>query len=244
MDINMKPLDTGTMFSGGAGMFIQYHDIVKPVYLYAIIQMLLTDQSYGLPINIIKNISILSLLEWYLNRRYVNPLKCLDYANNISMKDMDDLLLHILSEDRSISKLAPVLNIGKMLYVYRVHHMTFPIYVYSAVEEPYIREDCKNVFQGIDCKYISGDLKSAIEKCDQNFTYIFSDIELAKNAAEILYGTCSHILIARDYRYNYTDYRRTFKYDLPELQRSHPFIRVGTTLATDPKDILTAYANL
>lgn len=239
-----KPFDTGPFFSGGAGMFLQYHDVIKPVYLYAILQMILTKQSYGLPIDIVSHLSIISLIEWYVNRRFKNPLKCLDYANKIDVSQLDKLLHDVMANDPSIYRLCPVLNIEKMLQVYRTQHMVFPIYVYSEVEEPYIKTDCQSIFNGIEFHYFFGDLKSCIEKCDQNFTYIFSDVDLVEKAAEILYGTCSHILLARDYRYNYIDNRKTFKCNLKDLATSHPFIRIGTTLVMDKSELLMHYANL
>lgn len=225
-----KPFDTNVFFSGGAGMFIQYHDIVKPIYLGAIIKMIMAGESFGLPLNIINKMSILSMIEWYIKRRYKNPLQCLDYANKIDPKELDSLLQTIL-EDKSIYRISPSLNIRQLFSVYHHQHMSFPVYVYSEKEEPYIKEDCKSVFSGIPCTYLHGDLESCIKKCDQNFTYIFSDIELVKNAAEILTGTCSHILMASEYRYNYSDNCHTTKYDLNEIAYKHPFIRMGLTKA-------------
>lgn len=232
MDIG-KPLNTSALFSGGAGMFIQYHDIVKPAYLFAILKMIITKEDYGIPINIISNLSILSLTEWYLKRRYINPLKCLDYNKKLNDVDLFNILQKTLKEDSSIYKLAPGLNIKEMLSVYHSQHMNFPIYIYSETEEPYIEKDCKDLFSGISVKYFFGDLEKCIKKCDDNFTYIFSNIDLVENAAQILTGTCSHILLARDYRYNYINNCKTFKKNLNQLAKDHPFIRVGTTLATD-----------
>ena len=60
--------DTEAFFSGGAGMFLEYYDIVKPVYLYATLKLLITDDNYGIPVSILKNFSVLSLIEWYKNR--------------------------------------------------------------------------------------------------------------------------------------------------------------------------------
>ena len=117
MDIG-KPLNTSALFSGGAGMFIQYHDIVKPAYLFAILKMIITKEDYGIPINIISNLSILSLTEWYLKRRYINPLKCLDYNKKLNDVDLFNILQKTLKEDSSIYKLAPGLNIKEMLSVY------------------------------------------------------------------------------------------------------------------------------
>lgn len=239
-----KQFDTNVFFSGGAGMFIQYHDIIKPVYLYAIVKMLLTKEYYGLPLEILDNMSILSMIEWYVKRRYKNPLKCLDYANILDTKEVDELLQSILESDNSIYKLSPPLNVHQMFRVYRQHHMSFPIYVYSEKEEMYIKEDCKEIFMGINIKYVYGDLRECIKKCDQNFTYIFSDIELVKNAAEILVGTCSHVLLASDYRYNYIDNCHNMKYNLHEIAMKYPFVRIGTTLALDMNKLAIDFAKL
>ena len=224
---------TNAFFSGGAGCFVEYHDIVKPVYLYAVIKMILNNESYGMPTYLIKDMSLLSILEWYQNRRYRNPLQQLDWAHSIPEEKLDNLLGHILNDDSSIYDLAPVLNIGRLLDVYRSQHMCFPWFIYSKHYEDGITTTLGKVFQGTDYKYLHGDLKSAIMRCDQNFTYIFSDIETAKKASEILIGTCSHILVARDYRYNFTDDFKTMKYDLGEIARTHPFLRIETTTAMD-----------
>jgi hypothetical protein len=241
---NQKDFDTNIFFSGGAGMFIQYHDIVKPVYLYAIIKMILTGESFGLPINIINSMSIFSIIEWYMNRRYINPFKNLDYKHTLSDEELDKMLLDYIKNDPSIYSLAPSLNISSMLDVYNQQHMTFPVYIYSKEEEPAIKQDCQNVFHGIPVRYVYGDLENAIKKCDQNFTYIFSDIDLVKEACKILLGTCSHVLLSSDYRYNYIDNRKTFKYDLTELGEQYPFVRIGTTMSTDIARLAVSFKSL
>lgn len=236
-----KNFETSSIFSGGAGMFIQYHDVIKPVYLYAIYKMILTNESFGLPISIIKDMTPFSLVEWYINRRYINPFKCLDYNQYLDDDQLNGLLLGYLLHDTSLYDLAPALNVHKMLKVYHSQHMTFPIFVYSEQEEPYIIEDCKKMFAGIKVNYVHGDLKSAVSKCDQNFTYIFSDVELVKKVADILIGTCSHILLSSDYRYNYLDNHKTLKSNLTELTQSHPFLRFGTTQSSDYIELVKSF---
>ena len=230
---DQKTFETGSFFSGGAGMFIQYHDVIKPVYLYAIVKMIITGNTFGLPVNIIQNMSLLSIVEWYTRRRYRNPLQQLDWAHKSDSQTLDDIMLNILTNDPTIYTLCPLLNMDRMFQVYRHQHMSFPIIIYSEHDEPTIKDDCKHILSGIPHKYIHGNLKEAISKCDQNFTYIFSDIELVKHATEILTGTYSHILLTKDYRYNYTDYYKTPKYDLQELMLQHPFTRLGSTIAID-----------
>lgn len=239
-----RSFDTNAFFTGGAGMFIQYHDIVKPVYLYAIIKMLLTKTSFGIPLDIIDKMSIFSLEEWYVKRRYINPLRCLDYQNILDPNELDELLQKILSEDDSLYKLSPGLNIQLMMEVYKRQHMSFPIYVYSQKEEPHIAEDCKQVFSGINVTYLYGEVSDAIKKCDQNFTYILSDVELLKQCATILDGVYAHILLAVEYRYNYIDNCKTFKYNLTNIGRAHPSIRIGTTVAGNRHNLISNFKNL
>lgn len=239
-----KDFNTNVLFSGGAGMFLQYHDIVKPVYLYAIIKMIAAKEYFGLPIDIIKDMSIRSIVEWYVNRRYKNPLKSLDYMHKLNSDDLDQLMLQILRNDESIYRLSPSLNIQKMLSVYQKQHMTFPVYVYSENEEPFIKEDIKNIFAGIKCRYLFGDLKECIAKTDQNFTYIFSDIELTKKACEILNGSFAHVLQAGEYGYNYLSDRKTFKYDLRTLSSKNPFVRTAMTIASNPNELIYSFIQL
>lgn len=234
-----KPFDTTTLFVGGAGLFLQYHDIVKPTYLYMVLKMIAFNQVYGLPMDIIKQLSAPSLIEWYLKRRFMNPLQCIDYQQKASKEQLGSIVNKILSNDNSIYRLSPILNIGGMIDVYRRQHMSFPIFVYTPTEENYIKEDLKNSFPGVSMKYIFGDLSKAISKCDHNFTYIFSDIELLKEAAEILMGTYSHLLLSRDYRYNYKDHYQTTKYDLYEMGLTHPFLRIGLTQSVQPNRLLS-----
>ncbi len=206
--------------------------------------MIVTGESFGLPIDIIKNMSIFSIIEWYVKRRYKNPLRCLDFMNVCDPAELDFLLQKILITDDSIYKYSPALNIQQMFHIYRRDHMSFPVYVYSESEEPYIKTDCDNIFQGIKHQYVYGDLENSIKECKQNFTYIFSDIELVKKAAEFLTGTCSHILLTREYRYNYIDNCKNFKYDIKRLGLEHPFIRMGTTLAMNPDQVAKSFKNL
>lgn len=237
-----KNFDTSNFFSGGSGMFIEYHDIIKPAKLYAVFKMIIENRSFGLPLDIIKDFSVLSLIEWYINRRYKNPLKQLDFNNKIDINQLDELLLKILTEDDSIYTLSPELNICKLFQVYKIQHMIFPIYVYSENYESYIEKDCKDVLQGIDFKYVYGDLKKAVNNCDENFTYIFSDIEILNSCVNLLKGTYSHILLANDYRYNYI--KNNFKYDLTSLMSNNPIIRIGTINAFDIETIPDAFSNI
>lgn len=225
--------DTAPFFTGGAGMFITYYDVVKPVYFYAVIKLMVTNESYGLPIDIIRNMSISSLVEWYKNRRYVNPFQQLDWAHQIPPEELDKLLDNVLMTDPTIFKLCPALDVSRMFQVYKSQHMAFPVYVYTVKYNPYIEDDIKKTFNGINTTYLHGDMKKAIRNCDQNFTYIFNDIELLTEAADILMGTFSHLLLASDYRYNYKDYNNTFKHDLKDIMTSHPFLRLGTTHTWD-----------
>lgn len=239
----MNKLNTDALFAGGGGMFIEFHDIIKPVYLHAIISMLIGGNTFGFPIDLLQDFSLGSILEWYKFRQFRNPLQQLDWQHKVD-KEIADEVMDIILEDETIYTLAPTLNIELFLEVYKSQFMEFPWFVYSEKEEPGIPIACDQVFQSIPYKYVYGDLKECISKCSQNFTYIFSDIEKVKNSAEILHGSYSHILLAGDYRYNYTDNFKTMRYSLQDIMSKHPFIRIGTTTAMDIDLMLNSFDNL
>jgi hypothetical protein len=77
---------------------------------------------------------------------------------------------------------------------------------------------------------------------------MISDIELFKDLADILIGSYSHLLLAHDYRYNFSDDHKTLKYDLYEMSRTHPYLRIESfsvadlnNLAIDTEKILSSY---
>jgi hypothetical protein len=233
--IPVNSFNTGEIFSGGSGFFLQYHDIIRPTYLSVIIKMLFDNKSYGLPIDMVRNMSIVSLLEWYVTRRYTNPLRSLDYKHIIPPEELDELLLKILNSDNTIYTLSPLLNIKLMLNIYKKHSMNFPIYVYTNREEPFVPKD--SFTDGITFTYLYGDLQEAINKCDQNYTYIFSDINLLKEASEMLSNTYSHLLLAREYRYNYIS-KGVFKHDLIAITKKYDHLRVGLTYSMSLENVL------
>lgn len=235
--------NTNAFFAGGGGMFVEFHDVIKPVYFYAIIDMLMGGKTFGLPIEILQDFSIGALLEWYKFRQFRNPIQQLDWKHTIDQETADKIM-DVILQDETIYQLAPPLNIDRFLDVYRAQFMNFPWFVYSEKEEPAIKVACDQIFQSIQYKYVYGDLRQCIAKCDQNFTYIFSDIDKVKNAAELLHGTYSHLLLVSDYRYNYTDNFTTLKYNLQDLMGKHPFIRLGTTTAMDIDLMENAFDNI
>ena len=110
--------DTNVFFSGGAGMFLQYEDLIKPIGLYTIVKMLISNISYGLPLHLLSEMTNLSMVEWYMNRRYRNPLRCLDFLHRLDSDELDDLYQRILAEDPSIYQLSAPLNVVRMMSVY------------------------------------------------------------------------------------------------------------------------------
>ena len=240
MEFN-KPFDTSNMFVGGKGLFIQYHDIIKPVKLYAICKMIIQDITFGLPLRIIKNMSVYSLIEWYMKRKYSNPLQCLDYRQKADKSQIDNLLYKLLS-DPSIYKLSPLLNTAKLLVVYTKQNMNIPVFIYNEYQDDNLENDMKNNFPSIKFNFLYGDLKQSLQQCDENFTYILSDIEILKNLSELLIGTYSHLLLSDDYSYNYEG--RKFKYDLLDIQVHTPFLRIGTIQAVDLNSLLKSFGGI
>lgn len=200
----MNTFNTSRLFAGGSGIVIEYHDAIKPVYLFALISIILNKKDYNLPIALIENFSFPSILEWYVNRPYYNPLKYLDYKHIGSDEDLDKLLLTILNDDTSVYKYTPHLNMVKILYGYSIKGMNVPIYFYSEYKEKGIEEDINNNFKELNIKYIYGPPSKICEIEAQNFSYIFSNIQ---HAEEFIKHhdpqKLSVITIANDFRYNY-----------------------------------------
>lgn len=236
-----QPFDTSNMFVGGKGLFIQYQDIIKPVKLYAVCKMMIQDISFGLPLHMIRDMTVYSLIEWYMKRRYKNPLQCLDFKQKATQEQLDHLLQKLL-KDPSVYKLSPLLNTAKLLVVYTKQHMNIPVYIYNEQEDPHMEKDMQSSFSSINFHFLYGDLKEAVQSCDENFTYILSDIELLKNLTDLLLGTYSHVLLAEDYRYNYEG--RKFKYDLLDIQLHTPFLRIGTIQAVDLNGLLKSFGRI
>lgn len=239
----MSGFDTSAIFSGGAGMLIEYHDVIKPAWLYAVFK-LIYDGYRGLPLNIIRNMPLSCILEWYLNRRYRNPLKQLDWKNEIPEEQLNELMSRILTDTTVYTESPTLYMIRMFIDVYRRQSMIFPIYVYSEQPEAGIDIDCQNLFRGIRFKYFHGELTEALRKTSENCTYIFSDVSKVKIAAETLIGSCSHVLLASDYRYNYIGNRKEFKIDLMDVMRTHPFVRIGTTNVFDVTRMSDSFKNV
>ena len=240
----MADFNTNNLFSGGAGMFIQYHDVLKPTYLYAVFKMIINKDTHGLPFHLIQKMNMGSIIEWYKNRRYINPLKQLDYQHILDEKELFIFLSKYMKEDESIYRLSPLLNFKMILNVYRTQNMNFPIWIYSKEEEPNILKDCGVIFADIPFKYVFGNVADCVKQCGQNFTYIFSDIELFRDACVALNKVYAHLLLTSDYRYNYIDGHQTLKYDLKELtQKSFP-IRTGTISVYEGLDLKEVFSNI
>ena len=234
-----KPFDTSKTFSGGAGIFIQFEDAVTPIYLFAIIKLIITDVSFGIPIHLIKDMSILSLADWYIKRSYINPIEQLDYEHQLSSEQAQELLYKIL-KDKSIYDYSPLMNIGPILEVYKHYKMSIPVYIYSHNNDPNMEYYCQTHFSNLKLIYLYGELKDNIKKCVDNCTYIFSDINLLKQACELLKGSFANILLAGEYKYNYFGNCVLPKYNILELMNNNPFVVTGITSVVNTKTLAAA----
>ena len=120
--------------------------------------------------------------------------------------------------------------------------MNIPVFIYNEYQDDNLENDMKNNFPSIKFNFLYGDLKQSIQQCDENFTYILSDIEILKNLSELLIGTYSHLLLSDDYSYNYEG--RKFKYDLLDIQVHTPFLRIGTIQAVDLNSLLKSFGGI
>lgn len=235
-----KVFDTNAFFAGGAGLVIQYEDTIKPIQLFALIKMLRNDISFGLPIKPLLDFNQRSLIEWYINRPHRNILKSLDYYNKLDEELADQLIYEILSKDPSLYNLSPELNIAAMLDVYTTQHMQIPVKIYHQIHDDNIIYDMKKRFRKMNIEFVSGSLKELVDQTHvNNFTYIFSNIEYVREISDYLLGSYSHVLLASDYGYNKKGTK--FRYDLLELQRTHPFLRIGILSCINMGNLLQSF---
>jgi len=200
------------------------------------------DDPYGLPFHIIKHLPYHSMIEWYMNRNHQNPLYNIDYLHLADRKTLDHIMQDILSHDKSLYKLSPSLNMVRILSMYQPQHMTFPVYIYSQYEDPFIAEDMKESLPSIPFTFVHGEIDQAVKRLPDNFTYIFSNLESIKSAYSVLEQKFCHILIASDYSYNYSDFNNTFKYPIESFQRDN--IRVGIINAVDRDQLVSSMMHL
>ena len=224
--------NTNSFFSGGGGMLVQYHDIIKPVYLLAIIKLILNGNAYGLPIQILDGMSILSLIEWYMKRRDHNPLVSLDFNHIIEKEELDNLLKVVL-KDEGLYKLSPTLNVYKQLNAMQEQSINIPVYIYNDYEDENIIQDCKSLFPRLNLGFKFGNIVDVVKSCEQNFTYILSQIEKVVDIIKCNEDKFSHILIPQEYRYNYIDNYRELKYEVKSLLKDNHYIRLGFNNAVD-----------
>ena len=207
----MNTYDSAHTFYGGSTLFVQYHDVVKPIYLTAVLKLLYSkDNPYGLQTNLIKDFSLFSILEWYVNRSFINPLKLLDPAHKATDEQLNTIMKKILQSDPSLYTSAPYLNAEKLIAVIRLQKLGIPIIVYT---EEYEEPVTETISHWSNTQYLYGNFEQIISKLPNNSSFIFSDINLAKRLIDASnFDTIASVMIASDYYYNFKD-KDTYKYD-------------------------------
>ena len=201
-------------FFGGSALIVQYHDVLKPVYLTAIIKMLINKElQFGLPFDIIKSFSFLSLIEWYKGRSFINPLKLLDPKHKASDEQLQQIL-NIILKDHSIYKLSPFLDTIRLIIASEQNKLDVPLYIYSEEFEEGIDKDL--YYMQMNCKYIYKPIKTLIEETPPNATYIFSNIDLLKDSLELIEPKKSaNFILVSDYKYNFSN--NQYKYNFSDI---------------------------
>ena len=230
-------------FFGGSALIVQYHDVLKPVYLTAIIKMLMNnDLQFGLPFDIIKSFSLLSLIEWYKGRSFINPIKLLDPKR----KGTDEQLQQILSivlKDHSVYKLTPFLDTIRLIIASEQNKLDVPLYIYSEQFEEGIDRDLYHL--QMNCKYIHEPIKTLMEQTPPNATYIFSNIDLLKESLELIDPKKSaNFILVSDYKYNFSS--NQYKYNFSDIlsKSFKPFIIINNISIFNNLRVMNDYMNL
>ena len=223
MNINYKSDHT---FYGGSALLVQYYDLIKPIYLMALLKALINkDLRFGLPFDHLEKFSLPSIIEAYINRAFINPFYLVDPGKRIKKEDLDKML-SVITEDESLYTLAPPLETNKMISLISIQKLGIPVYYYSETYNNFIEREAKQSF-GIN--YLYGPIEEIVKKIPNNFSMIFSDITLAQRVFHSTpETTIGSIMIADDYQYNYTE-KGEFKVDFNKeiLNTNHIFMKVS-----------------
>ena len=226
MDKLNHSFNSSTIFFGGASFFVQYKDALKPIYLMALIKMLHNKSfRFGLPFEIIENFSLMSVMEFYLNRSKLNPLQQLDFKHKFT-EQVDQILSKVLS-DHSLYNLCPFLSTAKLVSVMKDQNFNIPIFVYNETYDEGIAKDVSALSNSPI--FIYGPIEEVITKIPNNSTMIFSNIErIVETIKAAPRKMVLNLLLTSDYHYNFKS-NLEYKYNLSEIitREFKPFIKAS-----------------
>ena len=211
------------VFTNSNVLFVEYNDIIKSPWILSLtILNCFSDVVECFDITEIEDMKsdLSKLYNWYINRKEINPLRCLPRKNDLFKDTELDDLMNTLVLDNIAS--APCdLNFSTVLKnVIAQKTLVDKIIVYLEYDNDSIKKDLFSHFKGIHV--LTGDIRSILKENTKQgeATYVFSDITKVNILEELDLLDYSSILIPAEYQYNKND-DGTYKIDLDKLQENH-----------------------
>lgn len=199
------------IFLNSQCLFVEYTDVVRSPYYMFLHMMTLNPENFRehYEIERLEGYDIPSLTEWYINRRYQNPLLDLlkkEIREKIPEEEMDKFISNEIIEVPDLIHLSPELNFVDTItkVTKQEKGIVKKVVVWYPFENAVIQEDIRDLFDGT-VHFLSGPLEEVIDEIPNDSTYVFSDIMnidvlLNKNRLSL-----SSVIIPKEYKYNYTE---------------------------------------
>lgn len=197
-----------SVFVNAEGLFIEYFDVIRaPWYIFMLGVKNSPFIDSIVDLGYMKHVGELGWMEWYVNRKIINPLKSFpinpEFAKEYGESGLDDLLNKEMdNEDVMLySGKFPFFDIlGNLVSV----NVAKNIYIYTPEYHKLVAYDIDQSY-GQRIKYVYGSFDDAIEDIPEDSTYVFSDVRKVQRLAELNRLSYTSILLAEHYEYNYND---------------------------------------
>ena len=215
-------------FSGTHAIVIEYDDIIRSPMLTV---MEANKHNYKLSglvdLRPLKFVYKYGMFEWYLNRHHRNPLQELTPIDPSYPVDDDaayDIMKTFLHSDSHYVSESRPLVFCEPLRVIMAQKFNMEYFVYNEYGNPYIADDMAASFPGVAFKIITGPFAEAIADVPFDATWVLSDIRKMNDLDKAGKLNLSNIMVAGDYRYNFTDEDREKPIvDVEELRNKSVF---------------------
>ena len=204
---------------------IEYNDILKApmATLLSVIRSNIKLREI-MDFSKIDGLSNKGLMEWYVTRRYNNPLEDLIKKEvPYDKENIDGLLYSQLSCSSNFIDYSEPLLFIQTLKILISREIVKKIFVYSPIKLPGLEDDMK-LYIDKEITYLYGSFVDCLKKIPPDSTYVLSDIEKVEILNSNNKLNMNAVIVPYSYRYNYkvTD-KTTLKVNFDEFLKTSVF---------------------
>ena len=224
-DNNVRFRSSSRLFQNSTCVFVEYTDTIQLQWFTFLSFFRNNESVYDLfNTDVIKYLSPQSLFDFYLERKYRNPLvDLLKDKETIEIETLDNLLNNLVNSEEIFfnsdvdTLVVPIIN--NLLAMSLVKEVV----IYYPEENEFVKNDIEKKF-GNSVKLVTGDIRDVLKTIPNDTTYFFSDVINVLILEELGKLDFSSVLLPVNYRYNFTDDKKdTFLIDMKHLSTKHTF---------------------